>query len=74
MLFVSFAVKAKGRFWEWDTTKTTDWSDMNCAYRETCSVHYIFWIAGEEQCVTETFERPKKNSGLIKAAQLALLL
>lgn len=41
-------------FWGWETTSTTDWADGTCAYRETCRVHYIFWIPGEEQCSTQT--------------------
>ena len=45
---------ANAKFWGWKTTGTTDWADGTCAYRETCRVHYIFWIAGEEECTTST--------------------
>ena len=41
-------------FWGWETTSTTDWANGTCAFRETCRVHYIFWIAGEEECSTVT--------------------
>lgn len=40
-------------FWGAVTTSNTDWADGHCTYRETCTVHYIFWIPGEETCTTE---------------------
>lgn len=45
---------ASAKFWGTVTTGTTDWADGQCTYRETCTVHYIFWIAGEETCSTKT--------------------
>jgi hypothetical protein len=45
---------ACAKFWGWQTTSTTDWADGICAYRETCQIHYVFWIAGEETCTTTT--------------------
>ena len=44
---------AYAKFWGWQTTGTTDWADGICTYRQTCQVHYIFWIRGAEQCDTE---------------------
>lgn len=44
---------ANAKFWGTEIRSTTDWADGQCTYRETCTVHYIFWIAGEEKCTTE---------------------
>lgn len=52
MLCVGVITTASAKFWGWQTTETTDWADGRCAYRKTCKVHYVFWIAGEEQCNT----------------------
>ena len=54
LLMIGVISTASAKFWGWETSETTDWADGTCAYRETCKVHYIFWIAGEEQCRTET--------------------
>jgi len=54
LLAVGTISKVSAKFWGWKVTATTDWADGICAYRETCKIHYIFWIAGEEQCVTST--------------------
>lgn len=56
MLCVGIVPKASAKFWGWTTTGTTDWADGVCAYRETCRVHYIFWIAGEEECTTTVID------------------
>jgi hypothetical protein len=53
-LTVGIVASASAKFWGWETTSTTDWADGQCAYRETCRVHYILWIPGEEQCTTVT--------------------
>ena len=45
-------------FWGWETTSTTDWSDGSYTYRETCRIHYIFWIGGSEQCTTVVIAGP----------------
>ena len=56
MLTLGVFTTASAKFWGWQTTGTTDWADGRCAYRETCRVHYILWMAGEEQCVTATID------------------
>lgn len=53
-LTVGVITSASAKFWGTEVISTTDWADGICAYRETCTVHYIFWIAGEEKCTTET--------------------
>lgn len=54
VLTIGLVSNASAKFWGWETISTTDWADGTCAYRETCRVHYIFWISGSEQCTTET--------------------
>jgi hypothetical protein len=54
MLCVGVITTASAKFWGWQTTQTTDWADSKCAYRQICRVHYILWIAGEEECTTIT--------------------
>lgn len=52
---LAIATTVSAKFWGWETVGTpTDWSDGKCMYRETCRVHYIFWIAGEVKCETVT--------------------
>lgn len=51
-LVLGVVFNASAKFWGWETTGTTDWADGTCAYRETCRVHYIFWIGGQEECTT----------------------
>jgi hypothetical protein len=53
-LILGVVFNASARFWGWETTGTTDWSDGTCTYPETCRVHYIFWIGGSEECTTVT--------------------
>ena len=52
MLTLGVLSTASAKFWGWETASTTDWADGDCAYRETCRVHYVLWIAGDEQCTT----------------------
>lgn len=47
---------ANAKFWGWKVTSTVDWADGECAYRQTCRIHYILWFAGEEQCTTSTID------------------
>lgn len=54
MLTMVFITSASAKFWGWQNISSTDWADGKCAYRQTCRVHYILWIAGEEQCSTKT--------------------
>ena len=54
MLCVGVVSSAYAKFWGWQTTETTDWADGQCAYRQICRVHYVFWIAGAEECTTIT--------------------
>ncbi len=54
MLCAGVIYSASAKFWGWQITQTTDWADGQCAYRQTCRVHYILWIAGEEKCETVT--------------------
>lgn len=54
MLTVGIISTARATFWGWRMTRTTDWADGKCAYREVCRVHYILWIPGEEECTTTT--------------------
>lgn len=56
MLTLGVLTTASAKFWGWQTTLTTDWVDGRCAYRETCGVHYVLWIAGEEKCETATID------------------
>ena len=56
--FLLFGVvqSAMAKFWGWekDPAGTTDWADGPCLYRQTCSTYYVFWIAVEDRCTTET--------------------
>lgn len=52
-LTIGVISNANAKFWGTKILSTTDWADGECTYRETCTVHYIFWIAGEEKCNTE---------------------
>jgi hypothetical protein len=54
VLTVGIISTASAKFWGWQNTSTTDWADGKCAYRQTCRVHYILWIGGEEECNTVT--------------------
>ena len=54
IITVGFITSASAKFWGWQNISSTDWADGNCAYRQTCRIHYILWIAGEEQCTTTT--------------------
>ena len=56
MLTLGVFTTASAKFWGWQTTGTTDWADGRCAYRETCRVNYIFWMAGREKCTTATID------------------
>lgn len=52
MLCAGVIYTASAKFWGWQTMATTDWADGKCAYRKTCRVHYILWMAGDEVCET----------------------
>lgn len=52
VITVGFITSASAKFWGWENISSTDWADGQCAYRQTCRVHYILWIAGETQCTT----------------------
>jgi hypothetical protein len=54
VLVLALSQSVSAKFWGWENTGTTDWADGHCAYRTTCRVHYILWIAGNEQCETVT--------------------
>jgi hypothetical protein len=36
------------------TVSTEDWADGTCAYRQTCTVTYTFWIQTSSGCTTAT--------------------
>ena len=54
MLCVGVITSASAKFWGWKTIQTTDCADGECAYRQICKVHYVFWIASDEECSTIT--------------------
>ena len=58
VLTIGIVTNADAKFWGWETTGTTDWSDGTYTYRETCRVHYILWIGGSEQCSTKIIAGP----------------
>ena len=56
LLTAGLAFQSNARFWGWQVTDTTDWSDGNCTYREVYRVYYIFWVARYEECISTTIE------------------
>jgi len=56
VLMLGSITEASAKFFGTVVTSTSDWADGTNMYRETCTVSYVFWIAGSETCTTQIIQ------------------
>jgi hypothetical protein len=57
VVITTVGITSKRKFWG-TATRTRDWADGKCTYRETCVTRYVFWISRGENCTTTTINCP----------------